>query len=391
MIRDNVRAFVRERLLPHVGDWFEQGMLPRELAPELGKLGVLGMHLEGYGCAGASATAYGIVCQELEAGDSGPALVRLRPGLARDVRDLALRLGGAEAGVAAADGRGRGDRLLRPDRARRRLGPGSMRTTRASATATTGCSTAPRCGSRTARSPTWPSCGRAPTTASAASSCPRDTPGFTHAGHPQEAVAARVGDLRADPRRRAPARRRRSCPRPTGLRAPLACLSEARFGIVWGAIGAARACYEAALEYAGQRDAVRQADRRLPADPGEAGRHAGRGQPGRAAGAAPRPHEGRRDAAARARLVGKLANVNAALEVCREARQILGANGITLEYPVIRHMNNLESVVTYEGTAEIHTLVLGPGGHRPRRRTADAPVACSPDRAGSSAVRAAGS
>ena len=123
LIRDNVRAFVREQLIPKVREWFEQGELPRELAGQLGALGVLGMHLEGYGCAGASATVVRDRLPGARGRRLGPALVRLGPGLAGDVRDLALRLGGAEAGLAAADGRRRGDRLLRPDRARCRLRP----------------------------------------------------------------------------------------------------------------------------------------------------------------------------------------------------------------------------------------------------------------------------
>ena len=151
MIRDNVRAFVRERLIPRVGDWFEAGKLPRELAGELGgarraRHAPRGLRLRRGERDRVRARLPGARGGRLRA-----ALVRLRAGLARDVRDLALRVGGAEAGVAAADGRGRGDRLLRADRARRRLGPRLDAHRRPSATATTGCSTAPRCGSRTAR------------------------------------------------------------------------------------------------------------------------------------------------------------------------------------------------------------------------------------------------
>ena len=122
-IRDTVRQFVRDRVLPEVGDWFEQGVLPRELLGELAKLGLYGMHLEGYGLPGASSVAYGLVCQEL-GGRRGRPQRRLGPGLARDVRDLALGLGGAEGALATGHARGRDDRLLRADRAGRRLGPG---------------------------------------------------------------------------------------------------------------------------------------------------------------------------------------------------------------------------------------------------------------------------
>ena len=123
-IRDTVRQFVREQIVPEVGDWFERGVLPREVIGELAKLGLFGMHLEGYGLPGASAVSYGLACTELEAGDSGIRSCRLGPGLARDVRDLALGLRGAEGAVAATHAHGRGDRLLRADGARRRLRPG---------------------------------------------------------------------------------------------------------------------------------------------------------------------------------------------------------------------------------------------------------------------------
>ena len=215
---------------------------------ELGKLGVLGMHLEGYGCAGASATAYGLACMELEAGDSGDPQPRLGPGLAGDVRDLALGLGGAEAGVAAADGRGRGDRLLRPDRARLRLRPR--------------LDAHPRPPRRRRLDPPRPEdvdhqrldrrrrrrLGARPTRASAASSSRSGTPGFTTQDiHRKLSLRASVTSelLLDDVRLPADARAARGDARCAG---PLSCLNEARYGIVWGAAGAARACFEAALE-----------------------------------------------------------------------------------------------------------------------------------------------
>ncbi len=148
-------------------------------------------------------------------------------------------------------------------------------------------------------------------------------------------------------------------PEATSLRGPLSCLNEARYGIVWGAAGAARACFESALDYSKERIAFGKPDRRH-ADPAVQARpHGARGQPRHAARAAPRAPEGRAPPAPEHVSMGKLGNVNAALDVARNARQVLGANGITLEYPVIRHMNNLESIVTYEGTADVHTLVIG--------------------------------
>ncbi len=145
-----------------------------------------------------------------------------------------------------------------------------------------------------------------------------------------------------------------------GLKGPLSCLNEARYGIVWGAMGAARACFESALEFAKTRVQWGKPIGGVPAHPGEAGEHGGRDQQGDAARASPGADEGRgRGSLPEHVSMGKLNNVREALTVAREARTILGASGITLEYPVIRHMNNLESVLTYEGTSEIHTLILG--------------------------------
>ena len=214
MLRDSVRRWVGDRVLPDIAEWFEEAELPsRELAKELGDLGLLGMHLEGYGCAGASSTAYGVACRELEYGDSGHPLARLRAGLAGDVPDLEVRLGGAEGGVAAADGGGRRDRLLRADRARLRLGPGEHAHDAPSATATTGSSTARRCGSPTAASPTSRSCGPRPRRRRARLRRPDRHQGLHGERHPPQAVAAGVRDVRALARGRPAARPTRCCPR----------------------------------------------------------------------------------------------------------------------------------------------------------------------------------
>jgi glutaryl-CoA dehydrogenase len=357
MIRDNVRAFVREQLIPQVGDWFEQGKLPRELARQLGELGVLGMHLEGYGCAGASATAYGIVCQELEAGDSGlRSFVSVQGSLAM----FAIwRFGSEEQKqewlprMAAGEAIGCFG-LTEPDAG---SDPGSMRTT------------AKRSGDDWVLNGTkmWITNGSLADVAVVWARTddgirgflvPHDTAGFTTQDiHQKMSLRASVTSELILDDVRLPASAQ--LPEAEGLRAPLACLSEARFGIVFGAIGAARACYEAALEYAGSRvqfgkpiaafqlTQAKLAQMLLKVNQGALlALHLGRMKD---AGKLQPEHVS----------FGKLANVGAALEVCREARQILGANGITLEYPVIRHMNNLESVVTYEGTAEVHALVLG--------------------------------
>ena len=357
LIRDNVRAFVREQLIPQVGEWFEEGMLPRELAGRLGALGVLGMHLDGYGCAGASATAYGLVCQELEAGDSGlRSFVSVQGSLAM----FAIwRFGSEEQKqewlprMAAGEAVGCFG-LTEPDAG---SDPGSMRTT------------ARRVGDDWVLNGTkmWITNGSLADVAVVWARTedgirgflvPRDTSGFTTQDiHQKLSLRASVTSELILDDVRLPATAQ--LPEAEGLRAPLACLNEARFGIVFGAIGAARACYEAALEYAGSRVQFGKPIAAFQLTQAKLAQMLLKVNQG----ALLALHLGRMKDAGKLRAehvsFGKLANVNAALEVCREARQILGANGITLEYPVIRHMNNLESVVTYEGTAEVHALVLG--------------------------------
>ena len=332
-------------------------MLPRELAGQLGALGVLGMHLEGYGCAGASATAYGIVCQELEAGDSGlRSFVSVQGSLAM----FAIwRFGSEEQKqewlprMAAGEAIGCFG-LTEPDAG---SDPGSMRTT------------ARRDGDDWVLNGTkmWITNGSLADVAVVWARTddgirgflvPRDTPGFTTQDiHQKLSLRASVTSELILDDVRLPASAQ--LPEAEGLRAPLACLNEARFGIVFGAIGAARACYEAALEYAGSRVQFGKPIAAFQLTQAKLAQMLLKVNQG----ALLALHLGRMKDAGKLRpehvSFGKLANVNAALEVCREARQVLGANGITLEYPVIRHMNNLESVVTYEGTAEVHALVLG--------------------------------
>ncbi len=357
MIRDTVRSYVREQLLPQVPEWFERGILPRETARGLGSLGLLGMHLEGYGCAGTSAVAYGLACLELEAGDSGlRSLVSVQGSLSM----FAIWRYGSEEQkqewlprMAAGDAIGCFG-LTEPDAG---SDPGSMRTR------------ARRDGDDWVLSGTkmWITNGSVADVAVVWAQTdegvrgflvPAGTPGFTTQDiHQKLSLRASVTSelILDDVRLPADAR----LPEAAGLRAPLSCLSEARFGIVFGAVGAARACYESALDYAVTREQfgkpigafqltqAKLAQMLLKVNQGTLlALHLGRMKDG---GTLRPEHVS----------FGKLANVNAALEVAREARQVLGANGITLEYPVIRHMNNLESVVTYEGTADVHTLVLG--------------------------------
>jgi glutaryl-CoA dehydrogenase len=357
-IRNTVRAFVRDQVLPNVGDWFEQATFPTsELAPQLGKLGVLGMHLTGYGCTGASATAYGLACMELEAGDSGlRSLVSVQGSLAM----FAIWRWGSEEQklqwlprMAAGEALGCFG-LTEPDAG---SDPGSMRTR------------ARRDGSDWILhgQKMWITNGSVADVAVVWAATdegtrgflvPAGTPGFsTQDIHRKLSLRASVTSelLLDDVRLPADA----LLPEATSLRGPLSCLNEARYGIVWGAAGAARACFEAALDYSKERIAF---GRPIAATQIQQHKLAQMAlEVNRATLLA--LHLGRMKDEHRLLpehvSMGKLGNVNAALDVARSARQVLGANGITLEYPVIRHMNNLESIVTYEGTADVHALVVG--------------------------------
>jgi glutaryl-CoA dehydrogenase len=357
-MRDAVRAFVHDRVLPRIGDWFEEARLPAdELAPELGRLGVLGMHLRGYGCLGAGATAYGLACMELEAGDSGlRSLVSVQGSLAM----YAIWRWGSEEqkqrwlpAMAAGEAIGCFG-LTEPDAG---SDPAAMRTR------------ARRDGGDwiVHGQKMWITNGSIADVAVVWATTddgvrgflvPRGTPGFTTQDiHRKLSLRASVTSelLLDDVRLPADA----VLPEVSSLRGPLSCLNEARFGIVFGAVGAARACFESALAYSNERiafgrpiAATQLQQQKLATMAVEVNRatllalHLGRLK-----------EDG--ELLPEQVSMGKLANVNAALEVARSARQVLGANGVTLEYPVIRHMNNLESVVTYEGTADIHALVIG--------------------------------
>ncbi len=356
-IRDTVRAFVQDKVVPNVGDWFEQATIPLELATELGALDVLGMHLEGYGCAGASGTAYGLACMELEAGDSGiRSLVSVQGSLAM----YAIWRWGSEEQkqewlprMAAGEAIGCFG-LTEPDAG---SDPGSMRT-RARRDGEDWIINGQKMwitnGSAAAVAVVWAQTDEGVR----GFVVPKGTPGFTTQDiHKKISLRASItSELLLDEVRLPDSAR---LPEAAGLRGPLSCLNEARYGIVWGAAGAARACYEAALSYAKERI---QFDRPIASFQIQQQKLAAMAvQVNQATLLA--LHLGRMKDAGTLRpehvSMGKLANVDAALDVARAARQVLGANGITLEYPVIRHMNNLESVVTYEGTADVHALVIG--------------------------------
>jgi glutaryl-CoA dehydrogenase len=357
-IRDAVRQFVREQVLPDVGDWFEKGVLPREILTELARLGLLGMHLEGYGLPGASAVSYGLVCVELEAGDAG---VRSACSVQGSLAMYAIWRWGSEE---------QKERWLPAMHAGEAIGcfglteadagsdPGSMRTH------------ARRDGSDWILngSKMWITNGTISDVAVVwARTDEGEIRGFlVEKGmkgfsapeiHKKLSLRASVTSELVLDDVRVPDES--LLPGSTTLRGPLSCLSEARYGIVWGAEGAARACFEAALEYASERivfgkpiSAYQLTQQKLAEMALEINR-----------GLLVALHLGRMKDAGTLRpehvSLGKMGNVRGALEVCRSARTILGGNGITLEYPVIRHMNNLESVLTYEGTHEVHTLVVG--------------------------------
>ncbi|MGI5491290.1 acyl-CoA dehydrogenase family protein [Microtetraspora malaysiensis] len=358
-IRDTVRAYGAAELLPYVADWFEAGTIPdpHAIAKGLGALGVLGMHLDGYDCAGTNAVSYGLACRELEAIDSGlRSFVSVQGSLAM----TAIHRYGSEEQrqewlprMAAGDAIGCFG-LTEPDSG---SDPGSMRTR------------ARRDGSDWVLDGTkmWITNGSVAEIAVVWAATedgirgflvPRGTPGYsTNVIHKKLSLRASITSELVLEGVRLPAEA--MLPGAEGLKAPLSCLSEARYGIVWGAAGAARACYESALDYArdrvqfGRPIAAFQLTQRKLADMLVDVNHAMLTalQIGRLKddGLAHHSHIS----------FGKLANVRAAQRVAALARGMHGANGITLEYPVMRHMVNLESVATYEGTEDVHALSLG--------------------------------
>jgi glutaryl-CoA dehydrogenase len=356
-IQAEVRNFVERRVKPSIGDWYERGEVDLGLMAEAGSLGLLGMHLEGYGCAGANAVSYGLACLELEAGDSGVrSMVSVQGSLAmfaiwrfgtEDQKNTWLpRMATGEAigcfGLTEADFGSN---------------PAGMRTW------------AKRDGDEWQLNGTkmWITNGSVADVAIVWAQTdegirgfvvPTDTPGFSASKITKKLSlrASITSELVLD-RVRLPADA--VLPDAAGLRGPLSCLNEARFGIVFGALGAARDCLEAALDYAGTREVfdrplasfqltqAKLADMALELQKGFLlALHLGRLKD---------------DHRLQPRQVslGKLNNVRESLAIARECRTILGASGITLEYPVLRHANNLESVLTYEGTSEIHQLIIG--------------------------------
>jgi glutaryl-CoA dehydrogenase len=357
-IRSTARQFADERLRPQLPEWFESAHVPvRELAKELGSLGLLGMHLTGYGCAGVGPVAYGLACLEIEAADSGMrSLVSVQGSLAM----YAIWKYGSEEQknewlprMAAGEAIGCFG-LTEPDFG---SNPGGMRTS------------ARQAGDDWVLNGTkmWITNGSVADVAVVWARTddgvrgfvvPTRTPGFSapEITGKMSLRASVTSELVLDDVR-LPASA--MLPEARGLSGPLGCLNEARFGIVFGAMGAARDCLETAIDYAGERQVfdkplsayqltqAKLADMAVELNKGillavHLGRLKEKGKL--------RPEQVS---------VGKLNNVREAIAIARECRTILAANGISGEYPVMRHANNLESVLTYEGTSEVHQLVIG--------------------------------
>ena len=358
LIRDTTRSFVADRVLPEVAGWFERGELPRELAKELGDLGLLGMHLEGYGCAGTNAVSYGLACLELEAGDSGArSFVSVQGSLAmypiwrygseeQKRRWLPAMAAGEVIGCFG---------LTEPDFG---SNPAGMRTSArqdGGDWVLNGTKMWITNGGIADVAVVW---ARTEEEGVRGFLVPAGTPGFSTRDIERKlSLRASVTSELVLEDCRLPADA--VLPEVRGMRGPLSCLNEARYGIIWGSMGAARACFQSALEYATTRvqfdrpiggfqlTQQKLADMLVELSKGTLlALHLGRMK-----------DEGR--LAPEQVSLGKLNNVREALAIARTARTILGANGVTLEYPVIRHANNLESVLTYEGTSEVHSLILG--------------------------------
>ncbi|WJW66043.1 acyl-CoA dehydrogenase [Candidatus Chlorohelix allophototropha] len=357
MVRDTVRRFVQEKVNPVIGGHFEAGTFPRELIPEIAELGLLGMHLEGYGCAGLNAVSYGIACQELEAGDSGiRSFVSVQGSLAmfpiysygseeQKQKYLPKMASGEFIGCFG---------LTEPDFG---SDPSGMRTNarlEGNQYVLNGSKMWITNGSVADIAVVWAKTDEG----IRGFIVEKGTPGFTanDIKHKLSLRASVTSELHFDDCR-IPAEN--VLPNVKGMKGPLSCLNEARFGIAWGAMGAMRACYETALEYAKTRvqfgkpiagfQLVQQKLAIMATELTKAqllslqlGRLKDEGilHPVQIS-------------------IAKRNNVREAIKAAREARSILGANGVTLEYPISRHMNNLESVFTYEGTDDIHTLIIG--------------------------------
>jgi glutaryl-CoA dehydrogenase len=359
-VRAGVRAFVEDRIRPNISDWFESAHFPRELVSEMGALGLLGMHLKGYGRAGKSAVAYGLACMELEAGDSGlRTFVSVQGSLAMS----AIHKFGSEE---------QKERWLPPMARGEAIGCFGLTEPTAGSDPASMKTLARREGSDWILngSKRWIGMGTIADVAVVWARTgeegnpvrgflvPTDAPGFTArdiTGKLSMRASVQCDLSFEDVRLPAEA----MLPGAKGLKGPFACLNEARYGIIWGSMGAARDSFECALEYAREREqfgkpvaAFQLTQEKLVNMMLEVEK-----------GTLLALHLGRMKDEGTLRpeqiSFGKLNNVREAIKITREARTILGGNGVTLDHPIMRHANNLESVRTYEGTDEVHTLILG--------------------------------
>lgn len=356
-VRERVRSFVDEKIRPHIKGWYDEAVFPEEIVPDFAELGLLGMHLSGYGCAGRSAVEYGLACMELEAGDSGlRTFVSVQGSLAMSAIH---KFGSEEQKNEWLPRMAKGEAigcfgLTEPEAG---SDPASMKTF------------ARKEGSE------WVLNGRKRwigmgTIADVAVVWAQTDDGIRGFLVPTATQGFSARDITGKLSMRASIQcelfleevrlpEGAMLPEAEGLKGPFACLNEARYGIVWGAMGAARDCFECALEYSKGREQFgkpvagfqltqkKLVDMMVEINKGTLlALHIGRMKDEGIL----RPEQVS---------VGKLNNVREAIEIAREARTILGGNGVTLDYPVIRHANNLESVLTYEGTNEVHTLILG--------------------------------
>ena len=356
-VREEVRSFVHEKIKPNIREWWEKAIFPQEIVPEMGERGLLGMHLKGYGCAGKSAVSYGLACLELEAGDSGlRTFVSVQGSLAMSA---IYKFGSEEQKEEWLPKMAKGEAigcfgLTEPEAG---SDPASMKTF------------ARKDGSGWVidGEKRWIGMGTIADVAVIWAQTddgirgflvPTDTQGFS-ARDIQQKLSMRASvqcDLFLNEVRLP---EDAMLPKAEGLGGPFACLNEARYGIIWGSMGAARDCYEAALGYAKEREQFgklvasfqlsqqKLVDMMLEIQKGTL--------------VALRIGRMKDEGTLRPEHIsfGKLNNVREAIRIAREARTILGGNGITLDFPVMRHANNLESVLTYEGTSEVHTLILG--------------------------------
>jgi glutaryl-CoA dehydrogenase len=357
LIRDTVRSFAADHVLPEIADWFEAGMLPRSVLTELGKLGLFGMHLTGYGCAGTGPISYGVACRELEAADSG---LRSAASVQGSLAMFPIWKYGSEEQkeewlprMAAGEAIGCFG-LTEPDHG---SDPASMRTH------------AVRDGWDWVLNGTkmWITNGSIADIALvwAATDAgirgflvPRGARGFSARDiHKKMSLRASITSELVLDSVRLPSSA--VLPGVTGLRGPLSCLTEARFGIAWGVTGAARTCLETAVSYATTRTQFGKAIGGFQLTQSKLAWMAVQLYQAQLLAL----HLGRLKSAGTLTPVqvsaGKMANARTAIDIARTARTVLAANGVTLEYPVIRHANNLEAVITYEGTEEIHALAIG--------------------------------